>query len=298
MAKRFSESEKAICAQFAVGKQFCFGGGEYEIVTSGKPICFKGEPKTDVYVLARSAQGMKIELKISFKQRNADFLENKTNKERAEAIFGVDWQSIIGMSTLGIRAKFEGRHFVYKSSCGKTGAGAITLGWRFELLNKPSGELSGEMLMSREQVIDVYAGTNLPPDKRNSKVNGEVIKDSGIATHLLFDDMPCATLQETIDSLYTVEQYVERHPKIYFACKALNYRSATKKYDGNRPLAVYVDWSAIDGKLSACLVFDAPLLQGGKFVLEKLLTAMQTLGIKDTRDITAEKIQNEIRILG
>lgn len=51
------------------------------------------------------------------------------------------------------------------------------MGWKFELLNKPGGELSGIMDLSREQIIDVHAGTNLPDDKRNAMVNGEITQN-------------------------------------------------------------------------------------------------------------------------
>lgn len=68
-----------------------------------------------------------------------------------------------------------------------------------------------------------------------------------------------STTQEVIDSLITIEDYVDANPTVYFACKALNYRTYHKKYDGNRPLSVYVDWNVRDGKLDPVLVYDNPL---------------------------------------
>lgn len=45
-----------------------------------------------------------------------------------------------------------------------------------------------------------------------------------------------------------IKDYVKMHPDIYFACKALNYRTFAEKWDGNRPLSVQVNWSAEQNK--------------------------------------------------
>ena len=49
------------------GTEFVFEGKEYAVVLSGKPTCRKGEPKTDIYILAESDEG-DIEIKISYKK--------------------------------------------------------------------------------------------------------------------------------------------------------------------------------------------------------------------------------------
>ena len=54
---------------------------------------------------------------------------------------------------------------IYKKKSGRTDKGAFTLGWKYELLNKSNGDFSDIITLSCEQVIDVYAGTNLPDDK-------------------------------------------------------------------------------------------------------------------------------------
>ena len=79
---------------------------------------------------------------------------------------------------------------IYKSAFQRTDAGAITLGWKFELLNVPSGDLSGDMHLSYNQVVDVYAGTNLSADKRDASVNGRPIANSGVANYILFEEQP------------------------------------------------------------------------------------------------------------
>lgn len=293
MAKTFGDAEHHILALFSEGATFTHNNISYTITKSGKPVCSKGEPKTDIYIEAKDFSGNTVEFKISFKKQNADFLENKTNSERAEQLFGSNWRNIISSATTSLQDKFASRKLIYKEKSGKTEKGAITLGWKFELLNVESGQLSGKMQLSRDQIIDVYAGTNLKGDKRDAKVNDETITLSGVANYILFENIPIKTTQEAIDSLITIEEYVNLHLDIYFACKALNYRTFRQKYDGNRPLAVYVDWYANDGKLDYKICFSTPLEQGGNFAYDHLKTAMDTLGIKTTDDINNENVMDQ-----
>jgi len=297
MAKLFGESEHNVLYLFRVGTLFNYGGEQYTVIKVGKPVCSRGEPKTDIFIGARNSQRRVKEFKISFKQSNADFLENKTNAERAEQLFGVDWQRIISTATNNLSTEFASRKLIYKSRYGRTEVGAITLGWKFELLNVESGQLSGNMLLSREQVLDVYSGTNLVGDKRDATVDGEVIENSGVSNFILFEDRPVHTAQEAIDALISVESYVDCNPQVYFACKALNFRTIAQKYDGNRPLAVYVDWFAHDGMLDYRLRYNTPLLQGGDAVFARLSAAMRTLGIKTTDDINRGNVTNPDIIL-
>ncbi|MEG1725961.1 MAG: hypothetical protein RR313_11255 [Anaerovoracaceae bacterium] len=288
MAK-FGDAERNIVNLLQLGSTFMLGSITYSVVKVGKPTCKKGEPKTDVYVLAKADNGSTKELKISFKKENADFIENKTNAERAEALLGNNWSGLIMEATSSIKSAFENKKLVYKVKGGKTEEGAITLGWKYELLNKTGGELSGIINLSRDQIIDVYAGTHLPDDKKNAAVNGEVINNCGIANYILMNDS-VDSAQDVIDSLYTIDEYVDKFPTVYFACKALNYRTYCDKYDGDRPLSVYVDWSVVDGKLNPTLVFDNPLNVKGTEVAEKLKMALKILKIKTTQDITDETI--------
>ncbi len=291
----FGASERNIKDMFYEGVAFCYEGNQYEVIECGKPTCHKGEPKTDVYILAEF-NGHKREFKISFKQANADFIENKTNAERAEFILGKEWKNIIIDATTSIADNFYARPLIYKKSHKKTGAGSITLGWKYELLNKSGGELSGVVNLSREQVIDVYAGTHLPTDKKDASVNGQVIKNSGIANFMLVDEN-ITDAQSVINSIVSIEEYVDIHPTVYFACKALNYRTFEERYDGNRPLSVFVDWSVIDGKLNGRLVFDAPLVTKGDMVADKLLKCLETLKINTTDDIDENTVTDSSIII-
>lgn len=142
-----------------------------------------------------------------------------------------------------LKGKFKSKPLIYKHKKGKTNAGSITLGWKFELLNKSSGELSNKIALSKKQVIDVYSGTNLPNDKKNALIKESRVPNSGIANCLLIGNTELyTTAQDVINNIIPITTYVESHPDIYLACKALNYRTFEQKFDGNRPLCVFVDW--------------------------------------------------------
>jgi hypothetical protein len=279
----FGDAERKILSYMSEGTKFTFCGKSYKVKISGKPTCQKGEPKTDIYVLAASASD-EIEIKISYKKENADFIENKMSAERAEQLFGDNWIDIIEQSTTAIKDKFAERMLIYKNKFKRTEKGAITLGWKFELLNKSGGELSGKMILTKEQVINVYAGSNLSEDKRNAFVHGQKILNSGIANYILMDENVYSA-QDVIDKMVSIEEYVVANPNIYFACKALNYRTFEGKWDGDRPLSVQVNWDARDDKLVAELVYDKPLTVKGNEAAARLLKYMKKLNIKNTDDI-------------
>ena len=291
MAKNFGKDEHNILRLFSVGAVFVFNNARYVVQNSGKPFCKSGEPKTDIYVKAQSETGT-IELKISFKKKNAEFIENKINANRAEQIFGKNWQEIIWSATRNIQNDFYAHHLIYKKNYGRTQKGAITLGWKFELLNVKSGDLSSPINLSPSQLIDIYAGTNLPSDKKNAFVNGIQIENCGVANCILFETEKISTIQQAINCLISINDYVVAHPLVFFACKALNYRTFEEKYDGNRPLAVFVKWFAENNKLNYELIFTEPLLHGGNDAFYYLNNALKLLGISNTDNISEKDLFN------
>lgn len=280
----FGAAERFILSLFQIGSKLKFEGEIFTVSIAGKPTCFLGEPKTDVYVLLTNEHKQK-EIKISYKKDNADFLENKTSAQRAELLFGPQWRQIIMTSTFAIRDRFLNRPLIYKNAGMRTEAGSITLGWKFELLNKPGGELSGLMNLTPRQVYDVYAGFNLPIEKRNAGVNGTIIPESGVANYILMGNA-FSSAQQVLDNMVSIEDYIRAKPYIYFACKALNYRTFPNKYDGDRPLSVQVNWF-VNGqnKLDCNLCFDRPLEFNGNLAASQLQMALGSLGIRNTNDI-------------
>lgn len=284
----FGNAEKSILSYFKTGTKVFYEGKECTVVEADKPTCSVGEPKTDVYVLLENICGQQ-EIKISYKKNNAHFLENKMSGERAEELFGPNWGLFIEQATTLIRDKFESRKLIYKNSFGKSQKGSITLGWKFELMLVQGGELSGTMNLSNKQMIDVYSGINLSSDKRDAFVNGKVVKNSGIANYILHADN-VTSAQDVINKMVTIDEFIRNHPNIYFACKALNYRTFKHKYDGDRPLAVQVVWQIKNQKLVPSFLFNKPLQINGREVAEQLFCCLQELSINTTDDINRNNV--------
>jgi hypothetical protein len=94
------------------------------------------------------------------------------------------------------------------------------------------------------------------------------------------------------------ESMLDMLPDIFFSCKALNYRSLLtdrsilKRIEGNRSLAVYIDWEIVNDKLHPELIFDNPLAVRETEVLEYLLETLQLLNIKSIYDINANNVSS------
>ena len=115
------------------------------------------------------------------------------------------------------------------------------------------------MELTHEQKLDIYSGINLSEEKRNSSVNGIVIPDSGVAEYILIvDDVESITAKKCLESMIPINTYIA-DKDIYFACKAVNYRMSKDKWDGNRPLSVWVDWNLRNNKLVAEINMSNPL---------------------------------------
>lgn len=282
MSKTFSQTEVDILAKFKPGTNFIFKQTDYTVLISGKPSPSKGECKTDLYILAEDKNKNSIEIKVSIKQHNADFLENKMSLERAIQIFGDDAQSTIEKSILTIKQSFLDDFLVTFNQYGRTEAKTLKIGWKFELLNKGGGDKSGLLQLTDDQKLNVYAGTNLTIDKKNSKVNGLEIVDSGIANYIFeLEDGKIYSSQTIIDNLEDINDFIVGK-NIYFACKAINYRVTANKWDGNRPLSVYVNWSIVNDQLLARIMFSNPLGSTANDIGNNIKGLLKILKIDDT----------------
>ena len=282
MSKTFSQTEVDILAKFKPGTDFIFKQTDYTVLISGKPSPSKGECKTDLYILAEDKNKNSIEIKVSIKQHNADFLENKMSLERAIQIFGDDAQSTIEKSILTIKQSFLDDFLVTFNQYGRTEAKTLKIGWKFELLNKGGGDKSGLLQLTDDQKLNVYAGTNLTIDKKNSKVNGLEIVDSGIANYIFeLEDGKIYSSQTIIDNLEDINDFIVGK-NIYFACKSINYRVTANKWDGNRPLSVYVNWSIVNDQLLARIMFSNPLGSTANDIGNNIKGLLKILKIDDT----------------
>lgn len=272
----FGETERKIISLFPIGTTFNYQGEEYVIMKSGKPKPSKGECKTDIYLLAIDAnKGIKKEFKISVKQPNADFLENKTSLDRAVSICGYD-KLIESVSSL--KDKFEEDYLIHFKSGRKTEAKTMRIGWKFELMNKLSGRLSAEIPLSEAQILDVYAGTTLPSDKKDCLVNRDRIENSGTAEYIWIGDINTINRDTFFDEIAIISDYIQGKT-VYFACKAVNYRAVPNKWDGNRPLSAYIDWSIVGGFLKADVICDRPLVVGANSIGENIRKCLSALKV-------------------
>lgn len=292
---QFSDTEKKICELFTRGTSFVYDGVKYTVsANSVKPTISRGECKTDVYI-PTTFDGGEMVFKVSVKQTNADFLENKINYQRAKEILGSDVNQILIKAIGGLKDKFNHTKLVYFDAGNHTEAKSIKLGWKFELLNVMSGNLSGKIDLTKEQKIDVYSCSNLPKEKKDASVGNSIVTDSGVANYIMVVNPNVQlTVDYCIQQMQKIEDYVNGK-EIYFACKALNYRATVNKWDGPRPLAVYVDWNIADGKLHGKIVFNQPLQKNGDEVGEKLKSLLKTLKINASnfsslKDLLAEGV--------
>lgn len=274
MAPRFSEIENEFINLVNLSEFFIYKGKRFDINGAYKPRPSQGECKTDVFIQTKQGR----DFKISIKKSNADFVENKMSYERAKQIFGNDVNSILENSIKSIESSFESHPLICFEKHKRTEEKTIMLGWKFELLNRISGEKSGELLLSDVQKINIYAGTELDLHKKNAFVNGEVVANSGVAEYVLVIDTADEPLQVYIDRLELVEDFAVKQ-RMYFACKALNYRSLKDKWDGDRPLAVHVKWELENDILTGSLVYDTPLQVKGNFVAHSVRDILNKLNI-------------------
>ena len=288
----FGQAERDVQSYFEIGQVVRFNSQSWCVQNVGKPTCRNGEPKTDIYILLKSESSEEIrEIKISYKKSNADFVENKIKADRAKIIFGNDWAKIIQSSTTNIRRRFLDKNLIFKNRKGRTVNGSITLGWKFELVNRLNGQLSSHVNLTTDQLLDIYSGNNLDEKKKNANVNGVNIPNSGVANYILIGNDFSST-EEILDKIVPLNEYVRNNPKIYFACKALNYRSFEDKFDGDRPLAVQVKWEVVNGKLTHELIFDKPFQCNGNKVAKQLKQCLINLGVQNTDNLNDKNTQD------
>ena len=279
----YHNTENAVLVLFKPGTEFEYNGKRYTVSIAGKPQASgSGEGKTDCYIGCSDG----LEFKISIKQDNADFFENKINAQRAETLFGNDWHSLLRDAVSRLARSFAQRQLIYYEGNGRIEAGSITLGWRCDILNKPSGELSAPLTADLRVKEEIISGANLPPDKRDSYVNGRRISNSGVA-NLLWEQRGTfpSSADELLCQCLPIGEAARTLPDMYIAAKAVNYRLIPAKYDGDRPLLVAVRWKAWNNTLTPELILDEPLLHGATEMANTLKETLGELGISTIEDL-------------
>lgn len=274
--KDFSKIESNFQKYFSIGKNFSFKNKNFTVHKCDKPTTPSGEPKTDIYILGIDNSGGEKEFKISIKLDNAEFLENKISLKRAVEILGDDAQLVIERSINEIKEVFSIEPLINFSKAGRSKSRIVTLGWKFELMNKKSGNKSGKILLDPNQKEEVFSGKS-SSDKKDAYINGEIIKNAGVA-NFIYVAKKINIDDGVFNDLVSISSYAKQSD-IYFACKALNYRIDDEKWDGNRPLAVWVERKLIKNKLNQVINFKKPLNTKGNFVAQNLLAILNELNI-------------------
>jgi hypothetical protein len=292
---KYSLFEKGLISIINKEKKFIHNNKQFTILIFGKPTAIKGEPKTDIYILAKSADNEVIEFKILVRQDNANFLENKISIDRMKSIFKNKWETKINNLLIKMETRLKEKPLIYKEKFRSTQKGSILLGYRLDILNIKSGVLSDTLDVTKEELLDIYTGITLEVDKKNAYVNGHRIENSGIANSILNGYMQdYVTLQDIIDNIECVKNYIIQYPNVFFALKGLNYRTFKqgKKWDGDRTLSVYIEWFVENNQLKYEIILNNPLLVKGNQVALNLKNSLKNLNIKDTNDININNTLN------
>ena len=287
MAKKdYIKLEEKIIDIFRQEQQFNLAGNNYKIIQDklGKPRPSKGggETKTDVYILGIDDLGNEKELKISVKLPNYEFIENKITEERAEQIFGRQWKDLLANEIKKIAPLFHSTRLVNRTN-------RITLGWKLEIANKSTRALQLEIAPGKEAIEEIYSGKKLVPEKRNGKINGKIIENSGVANYLLVStEDEVNSTKDIIDMIQPISLMESNKITLIFTgftATPLFKETETHtipvdvevKTDGDRPLVVYIDWvyNNVTKELEPTIIFDDPLVTKGHEVMRSFKNAVK-----------------------
>jgi bspRI restriction endonuclease len=285
--KKYALLEEHIINTFESDRLFRYYGKLCEVIYAGKPRPKGGgECKTDIFVKARDINtGKELELKISVKNMNKEFMGNKLKKEDVEAYLGSNWENILINASTSIRSSFERRVLMYATGHHPTKQNSVTVGWKLEIADRPRA-LSVPIPLSDREIRDyIYKGTNLTKDKKDSIVNGKEIPNSGVADFLL---VTCIENIQTSNDVINQMELIDNANigDTYFIFTANNYRTDVDSADGQRALAVRIEWEVIDGKMIPIFHYDNPLKYTGKKDMAPLVKrALAYLGKRNVTDI-------------
>ena len=156
-------------------------------------------------------------------------------------------------------------------------------------------------ILENRFVREAILGEHIEERRRHVLVNGDIINDSGIPTHVLEMNLDGDTTHEDIfQILMTSEEFVEAHQDdLHVILKANNYRSlrndktSSQRCDGSRYLIVQNRWFANlkNGCLSRELIADVDrVFEPNNQSRKSLEDALEQLGI-DIRNVELEKVK-------
>lgn len=245
-----------------------------------------GECRTDIYVSLRYMGEELDSIKISVKKLNYEFLVNKLRAEDAESILGSEWSSIVSTATESIQTLFEAENTIQPTPVRNPTNIRFQLGWKLEIANRERA-LSHILELTPTDVINkVYRGTTQLQCRRHAKIGNSIIQNSGVADYLLVgdvDEFPNA--QSAINALTNLSTDFTP-PVVYMIFTGHSYNLKDDKVDGNRSLAVAIEWSADSGNLVQNFIYQTPLEQTGESNMMPLIrNALNAIGIDSDSSI-------------
>ena len=278
-------------------EKLTFENKSYEVIQNHKP---SRETKTDFYLVTKGLDdGKERVFKISYKKPSFSFVENKITSERAPYLYGKDWSRVLQEQTGTIRDVFNAQKLI-KFNQSKP----ITLGWRFEMeRDKQKGNRKLSTIIQQDIASKVYWGDGCADERKDAKVNGEKVENSGIPEFIIIkDDKDIHGIQDVFDDLQYIREHARNHPKVRASFLAQNWRLKNKenpedgrKTDGgHRNLGVWVNWKVNkNGKLCGVLVFDNPLVES-EGVLKNLKSCLEKMGIPNDQKFRLEMLQGRV----
>ena len=261
------------------GEEFEYSGNTYEVIKCSKP---SGETKTDLFIVAKNiSNGEEKTFKVSYKKHSYTFVENKVRRYRIEEIFGNDWCNVVKAQT-GIKSmEFKKFPLIDKRKA------TITLGWRYEIEQIDRAKSSRKLSAPIEQDIAsrVVWGEGAGAGRRNAKVDGVIIQESGIPDYMVIaNPEELVTLQEFFNKLMDIKKYADEHGKMQASFLTQNWRWSKKKKmwvtEGTaRDFPVWVNWRVVGGLLEGQVVLDRPFEKKSKDILCDLEGCFDEMGI-------------------
>ena len=303
MSKDFIKSEKKIRKIINNNDEFKFNGNQYQLILCCKPTLegSGGEVKTDFFIRAKNKLNSEIEeFKISYKQPNWAFMENKVKKEIAEKIYGPNWSSIIQSQIEDIRKKetgnFEDAYLFYAFKKKKRiYPGSFTVGWRYEIEKDSNRKLHANII---EDIAEqVYFSKGQHDRYRNALVEGEKIENSGVPNYYL--EIDTKDIQDNDDiwnNIIPISHAMKGHvPCASFL--AQNYDPINNKQHGGnkRDLGVVVEWYADNKMLKYEIIYDRPLTTDSNSATNRLINALHSLGVNIGKAFSINTVETLIK---
>jgi len=299
------ENENTLIRLFSPGTRFTFNQIEYESIICAKPrpqaqIVNGGEPITDMYLKAEpiEKQVEPLILKISLKKIGWEFLKNHMQRRDTVDVFINEFEEFIQNYLEQCRDLLRDTPVIdlgqNRKINSRMGDGSMTLGWEMMITNRNRGLSLG--ILPRRFVREAVLGEHMEERRRNALVNGDIIPNSGIPTHVLEMNLDeNTTRQNVFQTMITSEDFIQRDQDVFnVILKANNYRSLSDKTssgrcDGKRYLFVQNRWSVDNnGHLTCELNFDLPFEENIEF-RRSLEDSLTHLGI-DIRNVSLDDI--------